>query len=231
MGIRRRIPSLSSLLSSLKAPRPRLRLPRTRQLPRWWPLPACAALGLAAGTAHGVLAEPEYAATTYLIATAEKNADPTATLGFAQAYGRLATSTSTLAYAQATAGVPAKQLPRHVQTETSPDSPMIGITGTAAKPGDAADIANAVADSLSLNANDRTDDTGVRLVRFSRAIKPPAPTSPLLPLSAGVGVSAGGLVGGLLLLVQPRRTRTHETAPLPAPAQSPAPTAKEQQPT
>lgn len=181
MGIRARIPSLQAL-------RPRLRLPRTDQLPRWWPLPACAALGLVAGSAHGVLAEPEYAATTYLVAVAKQSADPTATVGFAQAYGRLATSISTLAYAQANAGVPAVQLPRHVRTETSPDSPMIGITGTAPRPGDAADIANAVADALSLNANGAAEDTGVRLVRFSHAISPLEPTSPLLPLSAGVGV-------------------------------------------
>ncbi|MDI3388474.1 lipopolysaccharide biosynthesis protein [Streptomyces sp. B-S-A8] len=192
-------------------------LDTTPTVPFWWPLPACAALGLAAGSAYGALAAPEYASTTYLIAVAEKGSDPAAALGFAQAYGRLATSTSTLAYAQANAGVPARQLPARVQTETSPESPMIGVTGTAGKPGEAADIANAVADALRLNANDQSDNTGVKLVRFSQAVKAPDPVSPSLPLSAAVGTSAGGLVGGLILLVKSRPGRSSDTAVVPSP--------------
>ncbi|MDQ8704031.1 lipopolysaccharide biosynthesis protein [Streptomyces sp. LHD-70] len=191
-------------------------------MPVWWPLPACAALGLTAGAAYGALAEPEYASTTYLIAVAEKDSEPAATLGFAQAYGRLATSTSTLAYAQGNAGVSTRQLGSRVQTETSPESPMIGITGTAGRPGDAADIANAVADALRLKANGQSENTGVKLVRFSQAVKAPEPVSPSLPLSIAVGTSAGALVGGLILLVRPRRTPAYESPVLPAPASEPA---------
>ncbi|MDI3419112.1 lipopolysaccharide biosynthesis protein [Streptomyces sp. B-S-A12] len=197
---------------------------RRPPVPVWWPLPACAALGLTAGAAYGALAEPEYASTTYLIAVAEKDSEPAATLGFAQAYGRLATSTSTLAYAQGNAGVPTRQLGSRVQTETSPESPMIGITGTAGRPGDAADIANAVADALRLKANGQSENTGVKLVRFSQAVKVPDPVSPSLPLSIAVGTSAGALVGGLILLVRPRRTPAYESPVLPAPAGEPATT-------
>lgn len=45
--------------------RPRRRKPSA---PLWWPLPACALLGLAAGGAYGVLKAPEYAATSYVVA-------------------------------------------------------------------------------------------------------------------------------------------------------------------
>lgn len=205
--------------SFVKAAQRRLR-GNTPHAPLWWPLPACAALGLAAGSAYGALADPEYASTTYLIAVAGEGSEPAAAMGFAQAYGRLATSTSTLAYAQGNAGVPARQLPSHVQTETSPESPMIGVTGTARTAGDAADIANAVGDALRLYANEQSDNTGVELVRFSQAVKAPTPVSPSLPLSAAVGTSAGGLVGGLILLVKPRRGRPADTPVVPAPAQA-----------
>ncbi|MFI6941505.1 lipopolysaccharide biosynthesis protein [Streptomyces sp. NPDC050418] len=209
----------------------KLSLPRRtrRPLPRWWPLPACAALGLAAGAAYGVLAEPQYASTTYLIAVPAKGTDPQVAMGFAQAYGRLATSTSTLAYAQATAGVPARQLASRVQVETSPDSPMLAVTGTSAKPAGAADIANAVADSLALKANKQQTSTNVSLVLFSRAVKSPAPVSPSLPLGAGVGLSGGVLVGSVILLARPRKGREAEGAAVPAPAHESS-AAKETQP-
>ncbi|WP_415948031.1 lipopolysaccharide biosynthesis protein [Streptomyces sp. KLOTTS4A1] len=182
-------------------------LRRLRQVPRWWPLPACAALGLLAGAGYGVLAPPQYASTAYLIVVSEKGFDPSAAVGFAQSYGRLATSASTLAQAQKDAGVPARELASHVQTETSPESPMVGVTGTATRPGKATEIANAVADSLSRNANRQRTNTGVRLVNYSKAVKPLEPVSPSLPLSAGVGLCGGGLVGGLALLVRPRQVR------------------------
>lgn len=173
----------------------------------WWPLPVCALVGVLAGGAYGTLAPPEYAATTYVVAVPAKGSDPATALGFAQAYGRISTSTATLAHAQAAAGVPARTLGRHVRTETSPESPMIGITGTATRAGKAAEIANAVADAVTVSGNEAAKNTGVRLVLFSQALAPSSEASPSLPISIGVGGCAGGLIGALVLLVRPQRER------------------------
>ncbi|MEU9039683.1 lipopolysaccharide biosynthesis protein [Streptomyces sp. NPDC048352] len=182
--------------------------------PAWWPLPACALLGLAAGGAYGVLKAPEYAATSYVVAVPNETTEPATALGFAQAYGRIATSSSTLAYAQPRAGIDARQLRTQVRAETSPDSPMIAVTGTSTSPSEAADIANAVADALSLSSNTAAKNTGVQLLLFNQAVAPADPASPSAPVSGAVGLCAGGLLGGLWMLARPARAgrRTQEEA-------------------
>ncbi|MBT2507280.1 lipopolysaccharide biosynthesis protein [Streptomyces sp. ISL-98] len=195
----------------------------SRLLARITPLPLCAVLGAACGVSYGVLKAPEYAATSYVVAVPAQNAEPGSALGYAQAYGRIATSDSTIAYARGAAGVPdTHTLRTHVQTETSPDSPMIAITGTSTKPRQAAHIANAVANAVYVSSNHISKNTGVKLLVFSPAITPTEPASPSVPIGAAVGTCAGGLIGGLVLLVRPRRThRARGTAPasVPAPAQ------------
>ncbi|MFI1398407.1 YveK family protein [Streptomyces sp. NPDC020681] len=198
-------------------------------LPRWWPLPVCVLVGAVGGAAYGVLAPPQYAATSYVVAVPAKDAQPGAALGFAQAYGRIATSDSTIAYARVAAKVPAKTLRKHVRTETSPDSPMIAITGTATRPRKAADIANAVADAVFVSSNQVAKNTGVQLLSFSQAIPPTQPVSPSARLSAAVGASGGGLIGGLILLVRPRRPHRTVVTTVPAPAASPEPAASERE--
>ncbi|MER7048783.1 YveK family protein [Streptomyces jumonjinensis] len=185
---------------------------------RWWILPVCVLVGGAGGTAYGVLVTPRYAATSYVVAVPGKDSPPGAALGFAQAYGRIATSDSAIAYARVAAGIPARALRRQVSTETSPDSPMIAITGTAKRPSAAADIANAVADAVFVSSNQVAKSTGVRLLSFAQAIPPTEPVSPSPPISAAVGVCAGGLLGGLVLLVRPRRRPRPAGAAVPAPA-------------
>ncbi|MEU8774717.1 lipopolysaccharide biosynthesis protein [Streptomyces sp. NPDC048606] len=178
--------------------------------PAWWPLPACALLGLAAGGAYGVLKAPEYAATSYVVAVPDETTEPATALGFAQAYARIATSSSTLAYAQPRAGIPARTLRTQVRAETSPESPMIAITGTSRSAGEAADIANAVADALSLSSNQAAKNTGVQLLLFNQAVAPSEPASPSAAISAAVGLCAGGLLGGLWLLARPTARRRPE---------------------
>ncbi|MFJ4878990.1 lipopolysaccharide biosynthesis protein [Streptomyces sp. NPDC088745] len=188
-------------------------------LPAWWPVPACALLGALCAGSYGMLQEAEYRSTGYVVAAPEKDASPEAALGYAQAYGRISTSDSMLSYASATAGVPAASLRARVQTETSPDAPMIAITGTSDTPAEAADIANAVADALLVNSGGMAEKTGVRLVTFTRAVAPLASSSQPVPLTAAVGACAGGLIGGILLLVRPRRPRRTSASPsVPAPA-------------
>ncbi|MFF0446837.1 lipopolysaccharide biosynthesis protein [Streptomyces sp. NPDC004609] len=191
---------------------------RIRAVLRWWPLPVFAATGAICGTAYGLLAPPQYAATSYVVAVPAKDAQPGAAVGFAQAYGRIATGDSTMAYARVAAGMPADRLRSRVRTETSPDSPMIAITGTSNRPGEAADIANAVADAVFVSSNQVAKSTGVRLVSFSQAIPPTRRVSPSAPIAGAVGGCAGGLIGGLVLLVRPRPARRTAAATVPAPA-------------
>ena len=194
---------------------------RSRPLPRWWPLPVCALLGATAGGVYGVVKTPEYSATSYVVVTPAEKADPSVALGFAQAYGRVATEVAVIGDAQVWAGVSARTLRGSVQTATSPDAPMIAITATSARAGDAAGMANAVARALTLNGTHTQADTGVKVVQFSRAAKPLAPSSSPASLTTLVGGCAGGLLGGLTLLARPRRRAGSEpelTAAVPAPA-------------
>ncbi|WP_284581728.1 lipopolysaccharide biosynthesis protein [Streptomyces sp. 2P-4] len=193
-----------------KKPAARRRRARLLSPPAWWPLPAAALLGLAAGGAYGVLKAPEYAATSYVVAVPDDTTEPATALGFAQAYARIATSSSTLAYAQPRAGISARELRTHVRAETSPESPMIAITGTSASAAESADIANAVADALTLSSNQAAKNTGVQLLLFNQAVAPTDPASPSAPVSGAVGLCAGGLLGGLWLLARPARRRPEE---------------------
>ncbi|MEU1213215.1 lipopolysaccharide biosynthesis protein [Streptomyces sp. NPDC005791] len=187
--------------------------------PGWWPLPAGVLLGAACGFSYGMLAQPEYAATSYAMVTAGKGVDPASALGYAQSYGRLATSDATLTYARGAAGEPVRELRTHVRSETSPDSPMIAVIGTSADRDRAADIANAVTEAVVVSSGHVAKDTGVKLITFSHAVPPVDPVAPSAPLGTAVGASAGGLVGGLVLLVRPRPGRRDVTAQVPAPAQ------------
>lgn len=172
---------------------------------RWWVLPASVLLGAALGGGYGALKTPQYAATSYVIVVPAAKSDPAAALGFAQAYGRVATDIAVTGDAQVWAGVSAATLRAGVETATSPDAPMISITARSAKPAKAVSMADGVARALVLNSSQVSGSTGVKVVQFSRATKPSAPVSPSAPLSALVGGCAGGLLGGLGLLVRPRR--------------------------
>ncbi|WAU79574.1 lipopolysaccharide biosynthesis protein [Streptomyces sp. Qhu-G9] len=199
--------------------RPRTALARARTLPPWSLLAAGALLGGTLGGAYGVLKTPQYSATSYVIAVPTKQSDPAAALGFAQAYGRVATQLAVLGDAQVWAGVPVSTLRESVQTATSPDAPMVAVTATSARPDLAADIANAVSRSLTRHANDTEDSTHVELLQFSRAMRPTEASSASATVTGLVGASAGGLLGGLALLVRPRRAPdASPTASVPGPA-------------
>ncbi|WP_103530720.1 lipopolysaccharide biosynthesis protein [Streptomyces sp. SM11] len=194
----------------------RLRTALTR-LPHWWPLPVCVLIGTASGLSYGALAAPQYEATSYAMAVAEGETNPSAALGYAQSYGRLTTSDATLSYAQGAAGEPVRELRSHVQSETSPDSPMIAVTGTSEDRHRAADIANAVIEAVIVSSGHVSEDTGVKLIKFTHAMTPDRPVSPSVPLGTAVGAAAGGLLGGLVLLVRPRRAGWSVSAQVPGP--------------
>ncbi|MGW2299903.1 lipopolysaccharide biosynthesis protein [Streptomyces sp. NPDC001809] len=204
---------------------------------RWAVLPAAVLAGAALGGGYGVLQTPEYAATSYVIVVPAEKSDPAAAIGFAQAYGRVATDIAVTGDAQVWAGVTADTLRRDVQAATSPDAPMISITARAAKPAKAVSMADGVARALILDSTHVAGSTGVKVVQFARATKPVAPVSPSASLSALVGACGGGLLGGLALLVRPRRAaargearHSRQAAAAGSPAAVPAPAAAAHQP-
>jgi capsular polysaccharide biosynthesis protein len=200
----------------------RLSLTRVRRLPSWSVLAAGTLAGGLLGGAYGLLTPPAYTATSYVIAVPTAKSGPDSALGFAQAYGRVATQLAVLGDAQVWAGVPVRTLQDSVRTATSPDAPMVAVSATSSRPGLAVDMANAVSRALTRHAADTSGSTQVRLVQFSRAVKPTEPTSASPALTALVGSSAGGLLGGLTLLTRPRRTGQDDdpvpTASVPGPA-------------
>ncbi|KUL25901.1 hypothetical protein [Streptomyces regalis] len=197
--------------------------PRGKRLPSWWLLPAGALLGAVAGGAYGQLRPPQYTATSSVVAvaTGETEADCTDALGFAQAYGRVAPQLAVLGDAQMWAGVPVATLRESVQVATSPDAPMVAVSATSSKPAQAVDMANAVSRALVTQADYTKGNTGIKLERLARALKPTEPSSASPALTSLVGASAGGLLGGLALLARPRRPGEDDdrsVASVPGPA-------------
>jgi capsular polysaccharide biosynthesis protein len=198
-------------------------LVRVRRLPRWSLIVAGTIAGGLSGGAYGVLEPPTYTATSYVVAVAAEQSGPAAALGFAQAYGRVATQVAVLSGAQRSSGVPVRTLQHSVHAATSPDAPMVAVSATSSRPALAADMANAVAAALTRHAAGAEAGTHVSLVQFARAVRPADPASASAAATGLVGASAGGLLGALALLVRPVRGRLDETAcaasvPGPTPA-------------
>ncbi|WDM15433.1 lipopolysaccharide biosynthesis protein [Streptomyces lavenduligriseus] len=198
---------------------PRLTPPRA--LPPWSLVAAGVLAGGLLGGGYGVLRPAEYTATSYLVAVPGERSDSAGALGFAQAYGRIATQPAVLADAQAAAGVPVAALRAGVRTATSPDAPMVAVSATSPRPAEAAAMANAVAGALSRRADAPRAGTRVSLVPFTRAVRPTEPSSASAGVTGLVGAAGGGLLGALALLVRPRRAPEAET-PRPAPVPGPA---------
>ncbi|MDQ0581112.1 lipopolysaccharide biosynthesis protein [Streptomyces rishiriensis] len=193
-------------------PRRPAALRRAKALPPWSLLALGAVAGGLLGGTYGALKPPTYTATAYVVAVPTEKSDPASALGFAQAYGRVATQLAVLGDAQVWAGVPVKTLQQNVQTATSPDAPMVSITATSPRADLAADMANAVSRSLTQHAKSSKAATNVELQQFARAVRPTGPSSVSPTVTGLVGASAGGLLGGLLLLVRPKRGREEEAA-------------------
>jgi len=206
------------MTETLTAPRRPAALSRARALPSWTLIAAGVVAGGLLGGGYGLAKPPTYAATSYVVAVPTEKSDPASALGFAQAYGRVATQLAVLGDAQVWAGVPVRTLQSSVQAATSPDAPMVAITATSARPDLAADMANAVARALTRHASDTKAETNVELQQFARATRPTAPSSASPSVTGLVGASAGGLLGGLVLLVRPRRTGESGRPSVPAPA-------------
>ncbi|MFC5907330.1 lipopolysaccharide biosynthesis protein [Streptacidiphilus monticola] len=180
--------------------------PRRRGLLRWWPLAVAVPLGAAAGAGYAAQAQPQYQASAYVMVVAPNGGS--AAVNFAQAYGRIVGQPDVLARAAAQTRLTPGELASHLEATTSPDAPLIQLTGTAGRADSAAAEANAAASSLVAFGNAAAKQTGVQLVTFAKAAAPEKPSSPSAALDTAVGAAAGLLLGGLVLLVRPGRAAT-----------------------
>ncbi|MFE6872304.1 hypothetical protein ACFVFS_37885, partial [Kitasatospora sp. NPDC057692] len=195
-----------------------------RLVGRWWPVVLAVPLGAVAGAGYAVVAHPSYAANSYVIVVPETQGETATAVNFAQAYGRLAGQPQVLAAAAAETGRGLGELTALVHGTTSPDAPMIEITGTGPRPQEAVRAADAVARSLVAFANTSSKETGVRLVPLAAAAEPEKPTTPSGRLDVAVGGAAGVLIGALVMMTRRRNTRPAGAAGA-ADAEAPAATA------
>ncbi|MFC7731997.1 hypothetical protein [Actinomadura keratinilytica] len=95
-------------------------------------------------------------------------------------------------------GPPGANPTKHVQASTSPDTPLIQLTGSAHTADAAVAYANAAADALVRYSAVRSQETGVHAALMGAADRPTAPASPNLLLSLAIGTATGILLAGLL---------------------------------
>jgi capsular polysaccharide biosynthesis protein len=194
----------------------------TRTLIRRW-LVSVLIIGLAAdaGYCYGALAPATYTAQAFLVSVPQVAGDTADATAFSAAYSRLATQPQILAQAAASSGIPADTLRAHTSAATSPDAPVISISGSAHDPAAAAADANAVAGALSSLASAHTADTSVRLTVLSAAAPPTRPSSPSAMLDAAIGAAAGVLLASLAALAGGAGGRRREYDAEPASEQVP----------
>ncbi|MFI9161602.1 Wzz/FepE/Etk N-terminal domain-containing protein [Kitasatospora aureofaciens] len=190
---------------------------------RWWPVALAVPLGAAAGAGYAVVSPPSYSASAYVLVVPQNPGEPGTATNFAQAYGRLAGQPQVLAVAAAETGHTRSELESLVSGTTSPDAPMIEITGTGPRGQEAARTADAVARSLVAFANTSSRDTNVRLVTLAPAAEPDKPTTPSAKLDVAVGAAAGLLLGSLVLMTRRRGGAARDGAEAPEVPEAPAP--------
>jgi capsular polysaccharide biosynthesis protein len=169
---------------------------------RWWLVGVLVVAGGLAGIGYAVATPPTYTGNAYVVVVAQNPADNTSAVSYAQAYARIAAQADVLdAAAAASDGTAtAAALRRQVRAASSPDTPIIEVTGSGRSPTEAANTANLVAGGLIATANRHGTDTRMTLTLLSRAAPPVDPTSPQPGLDLAVGAAVGLLLGGLAAL-------------------------------
>ena len=172
----------------------------SHRLGRWWLIGGLMVVGALAGVAYGLLRPPVYEAKAYVVAVSSESGGGSAAVSYAQAYARIADQEEVFASAADYGKAAPDELRRSVRASSSPDAPIIEITGSGRPASRSAELANMVANGLIDSANRTSVDTRVRLVLVSAAAPPATPSSPEPLLDVAVGVAAGLLLGGLVLL-------------------------------
>jgi hypothetical protein len=191
----------------------RLRTPLAAFLRRFGLLTALVLSGFLGGLGYALFAPTTYTATAYVLVVDDGDGGQgPAAVSFAQAFGRLAPLPETLTYSSIPLPDGAMAATRdHIQSSTSPDTPLIKLAGSADTPAGAAAYANAAADALVRYGTSHRTDTGVRVALMSMAATPSAPSSPNLPLDVAVGTASGVLLAGLgAAVLSGRRGRAHQ---------------------
>jgi capsular polysaccharide biosynthesis protein len=204
---------------------------RTRLLTQSVLLILAVVLGAGAGGWYAKSQPPTYTAQAFVVVVPQSDTDPIVAVKYAQAFGRIATQGAVLSEAAAAmrGSTSVDRVRSQVRASTSPDVPLIELTGSAKRPKEAADLANTVADALVKFGNDSRTRTKVRLASFVEATPPAGPSSPNPPLDVAVGAAAGLLIGGLAILAgvgarsSVRRREEEEAAGPPTPAASAEP--------
>ena len=174
-----------------------------------------------AGFGYGQLSPRTYSAQTFLVAVPKVAGDTASATAFATAYSRLATQPAVLAQASARTGIPSDTLRGAVAAATSPDAPVISITGSARDPGAAAADANAVAGALASLAAAHVTDTSVTLSVLAAAAPPTRPSSPSVALDTALGAAAGLLLASLAALAGGAATSRRRAEPEVEPESEP----------
>ncbi|MER6814392.1 Wzz/FepE/Etk N-terminal domain-containing protein [Spirillospora sp. NPDC000708] len=191
----------------------RLRAPLAAFLRRFGLLIALVLSGFLGGLGYALFAPTTYTATAYVLVVDDGDGGQgPAAVSFAQAFGRLAPLPETLAYSSIPLPDGAMAATRdHIQSSTSPDTPLIKLAGSAGTPAAAAAYANAAADALVRYGTSHRTDTGVRVALMSMAATPSVPSSPNPPLDVAVGTASGVLLAGLgAAVLSGRRGRAHQ---------------------
>ncbi|WP_344285330.1 Wzz/FepE/Etk N-terminal domain-containing protein, partial [Actinomadura napierensis] len=207
----------------------RLRAPMAAFLRRFGLAIALVLSGLLGGLGYALFAPATYTATAYVLVVDDGDgAQGPAAVSFAQAFGRLAPLPETLAYSSIPLPDGAMAATRdHIQSSTSPDTPLIKLAGSADTPAGAAAFANAAADALVRYGTSHRTDTGVRVALMSMAATPSAPSSPNLSLDVAVGTASGVLLAGLgAAVLSGRRGRGQHDASRPPRGAVPSPAAE-----
>lgn len=191
------------------------RLSRKHLARRYGPPALLVLLGLLAGLGFGLLRPPGYAAVAHVAVVAQRDDGTQTAQSFAQAYGRLAALPETLELSPSLPR-PAARARKHVEVSTSPETPLIRITGTGSRPERAAAYADAAADALVRYGAVHAADTGVRVALMSWADRPLSPSTPNLPLAIAVGGASGLLLAVLLHAAAGRAPRTGRGVRRPA---------------
>jgi hypothetical protein len=196
----------------------RLRASLTAVLRRFGLVIALVLSGFLGGLGYAMFAPTTYTATAYVLVVDDGDGGQgPAAVSFAQAFGRLAPLPETLAYSSIPLPDGAMAATRdHIQSSTSPDTPLIKLAGSADTPSGAAAFANAAADALVRYGTSHRTDTGVRVALMSLAATPSSPSSPNLPLDVAVGTASGVLLAGLgAAVLSGRRGRGQHDASRP----------------
>jgi capsular polysaccharide biosynthesis protein len=188
-----------------------------RLLRRWVVLALTVVLGGAAGVLWAKVTPPTYTASAVLVATTIEATGDNRQNSFAQAFARLVGQPDISTAAADNVRLPAEQVRTAVQATTSPDTPLIELTGAADTPAKAAGVVNAVATAVVNVADSRQAETGVTLLMLTPAGPPTSPSSPKLAVDVAVGCAAGFLLGGLFVVATGARSPASPRPPIPAP--------------